>query len=101
VDVSLSPELAGEALWAPILASLDGVQERPEACAQRVGAHLDRVRILGEVEDVVREACREHGVDVLLLPALAQGRIELLRAVREQSVSHAYHRYGNLGDREG
>jgi RHH-type transcriptional regulator, proline utilization regulon repressor / proline dehydrogenase / delta 1-pyrroline-5-carboxylate dehydrogenase len=29
-------------------------------------------------------------------PVLLTGRIELLRYVREQSVSHRYHRYGSL-----
>jgi RHH-type proline utilization regulon transcriptional repressor/proline dehydrogenase/delta 1-pyrroline-5-carboxylate dehydrogenase len=27
------------------------------------------------------------------------GRIELLHYIQEQSVSHNYHRYGNLGER--
>jgi RHH-type proline utilization regulon transcriptional repressor/proline dehydrogenase/delta 1-pyrroline-5-carboxylate dehydrogenase len=34
-------------------------------------------------------------------PVLAHGRIELLWYVREQSISHVYHRYGNLGIRAG
>ena len=34
-------------------------------------------------------------------PVLAEGRIELLWYLREQSLSHAYHRYGNLGARAG
>ncbi len=32
---------------------------------------------------------------------LANGRVELLRYLREQSVSVEVHRHGNLGDREG
>ena len=34
-------------------------------------------------------------------PVLAEGRIELLWYLREQSISHDYHRYGNLGPRGG
>ena len=30
-------------------------------------------------------------------PVSLHGRVELLWYVREQSVSHVYHRYGNLG----
>ena len=30
-------------------------------------------------------------------PVVAHGRVELLWYVREQSISHVYHRYGNLG----
>jgi RHH-type proline utilization regulon transcriptional repressor/proline dehydrogenase/delta 1-pyrroline-5-carboxylate dehydrogenase len=32
---------------------------------------------------------------------LAEGRLELLWYLREQSISHDYHRYGNLGLRAG
>ncbi|MBC8326461.1 MAG: hypothetical protein H8E27_12630 [Verrucomicrobia subdivision 3 bacterium] len=32
-------------------------------------------------------------------PVLAEGRLELLWYVEEQSLSHDYHRYGNLGAR--
>ena len=34
-------------------------------------------------------------------PVLANGRVELLRYVREQTLSIDYHRHGNLGEREG
>jgi RHH-type transcriptional regulator, proline utilization regulon repressor / proline dehydrogenase / delta 1-pyrroline-5-carboxylate dehydrogenase len=30
---------------------------------------------------------------------LAEGRVELLWYLQEQSLSHIYHRYGNLGRR--
>ena len=33
------------------------------------------------------------------MPVVAEGRIELLWYLREQSISDDYHRYGNLGDR--
>lgn len=32
-------------------------------------------------------------------PVQVQGRVELLWYLREQTVSHSYHRYGNLGAR--
>ena len=41
----------------------------------------------------------ETGLYVARAPVLAEGRIELLWYVREQSISHDYHRYGNLGAR--
>jgi RHH-type proline utilization regulon transcriptional repressor/proline dehydrogenase/delta 1-pyrroline-5-carboxylate dehydrogenase len=34
-------------------------------------------------------------------PPVAHGRVELLSYVQEQSLSHVYHRYGNLGRRAG
>jgi len=33
------------------------------------------------------------------VPVSLNGRVELLWYLREQSVSHVYHRYGNLGIR--
>jgi RHH-type proline utilization regulon transcriptional repressor/proline dehydrogenase/delta 1-pyrroline-5-carboxylate dehydrogenase len=35
------------------------------------------------------------------LPVLASGRVELLNYLREMALSVDYHRYGNLGVREG
>ena len=100
VEISVADELASQEGWGSLLDAIHGVHEGAEGCAQRVGGHLDRVRVLGRVEAPVQEACRQHGVDLLSMAALAHGRFELLRVVREQSISHAYHRYGNLGERE-
>jgi len=36
---------------------------------------------------------------VVSVPVSAEGRLELLWYVREQSISTDYHRYGNLGMR--
>jgi RHH-type proline utilization regulon transcriptional repressor/proline dehydrogenase/delta 1-pyrroline-5-carboxylate dehydrogenase len=36
---------------------------------------------------------------VVSVPVSAEGRLELLWYVREQSISTDYHRYGNLGNR--
>jgi RHH-type transcriptional regulator, proline utilization regulon repressor / proline dehydrogenase / delta 1-pyrroline-5-carboxylate dehydrogenase len=56
-------------------------------------AHPSRVPL------VVRRAAAESGVYVADSPVLAQGRMELLWYVEEQSISDNYHRYGNLGKR--
>jgi RHH-type proline utilization regulon transcriptional repressor/proline dehydrogenase/delta 1-pyrroline-5-carboxylate dehydrogenase len=47
----------------------------------------------------VRAAAHEANVSIIETPVLAHGRIELLWYFHEQSVSFAYHRYGNLGAR--
>jgi RHH-type proline utilization regulon transcriptional repressor/proline dehydrogenase/delta 1-pyrroline-5-carboxylate dehydrogenase len=49
----------------------------------------------------VRRAAHEANVFIADAPVLAEGRIELLWYLREQSVSFDYHRYGNLGPRSG
>jgi len=51
------------------------------------------------VPELVRLAASRAGVYLADEPVLAEGRIELLWYLREQSVSHDYHRYGNLGAR--
>jgi RHH-type proline utilization regulon transcriptional repressor/proline dehydrogenase/delta 1-pyrroline-5-carboxylate dehydrogenase len=49
----------------------------------------------------MRTAAAQTGVYLADEPVLAEGRIELLWYLREQSVSYDYHRYGNLGARAG
>ncbi|QEG39897.1 bifunctional proline dehydrogenase/L-glutamate gamma-semialdehyde dehydrogenase [Roseimaritima ulvae] len=70
------------------------------AAAINEGA-VDRLRILSEdytVEDVLT-ACAEQFVSAIRRPVSSDGRVEALWYLREQSISHDYHRYGNLGNR--
>ena len=48
---------------------------------------------------VIRRAAAASGHWVADVPVVGEGRVELLWYLREQSVSHDYHRYGNLGRR--
>jgi RHH-type proline utilization regulon transcriptional repressor/proline dehydrogenase/delta 1-pyrroline-5-carboxylate dehydrogenase len=61
----------------------------------------DRVRYAADarVPDVVRRAAARCGLYLASAPVLAEGRIELLHYLREQSLCADYHRYGNLGAR--
>ncbi len=63
--------------------------------------HTDRVRYTDRdrVPDVVLRAVSDTGVYIARAPVLAEGRIELMWYLREQSISFDYHRYGTLGDR--
>ncbi|MGI9441861.1 MAG: proline dehydrogenase family protein [Rubripirellula sp.] len=49
----------------------------------------------------VRRAVMDRYVHVADTPVCAEGRIELMWYVQEQSISSDYHRYGNLGLRAG
>lgn len=72
------------------------------AGAIRAGV-VERVRF-GAPERVpmeLRRAAAESGVHLADEPVLEEGRVELLWYLREQSISHDYHRYGNLGARAG
>ena len=83
------------------------VNESDEALASRIykteSHHTERIRFGAPdgVPAVVRAAAAQAGVYLADEPVLAEGRIELLWYLREQSVSHDYHRYGNLGARSG
>ena len=46
---------------------------------------------------VILEAGNESGVCIISRPVSAEGRLELLWYLHEQSISTDYHRYGNLG----
>ena len=54
---------------------------------------------LAACRKTIRFAAAEALQYVADTPVSLHGRIELLWYVREQSVSHMYHRYGNLGFR--
>jgi RHH-type proline utilization regulon transcriptional repressor/proline dehydrogenase/delta 1-pyrroline-5-carboxylate dehydrogenase len=66
-----------------------------------LGGQVERVRYAGpgRAPLAVLEAAHERGVHVAWASVLREGRIELLWYLREQSISHDYHRYGNLGER--
>jgi len=82
-------------------ASIEFVEETDASLAEVIRSHdTDRVRYAGEnVPSEVLAAVGDTGIYVARTPVLEEGRIELLWYLREQSISHDYHRYGNLGGR--
>lgn len=62
---------------------------------------VERLRVLDREAraDVINEACAEAFVSVIDEPVCADGYVEVLRYLNEQSLSFNYHRYGNLGRR--
>ncbi len=91
-----------EELTEPWAGAIEFVEESDAALAQviRVG-QTERVRYAAPDRMPVQilEAAHEVGLFAARAPVLAEGRIELLWYVREQSISRDYHRYGNLGER--
>ena len=65
--------------------------------------HDERIRFASpaRVPAEFRRVAARSGIYLADAPVLAEGRVELLWYLREQSVTHAYHRYGNLGARSG
>jgi RHH-type proline utilization regulon transcriptional repressor/proline dehydrogenase/delta 1-pyrroline-5-carboxylate dehydrogenase len=87
--------------WA---ASIEFLDETDEQLADAIiHGRTRRVRYAApdRVPKLIREAAASCGFYIADAPVLAEGRVELLWYLREQSVSHAYHRYGNLGARAG
>ena len=79
-------------------------EETDDELAARIRAgDVVRLRLLRRLSigKNVARACSELFVTVVDEPVLREGRIECLRYLDEQSVSHDYHRYGNLGRRAG
>lgn len=108
MTISTPPGVASERLtllhdatetWA---AAIEFIEETDEQLADAVRRHqTDRVRFAAadRVPLTVRQAAADSFVFLADAPVLAEGRIELLWYIREQSISFDYHRYGNLGAR--
>jgi RHH-type proline utilization regulon transcriptional repressor/proline dehydrogenase/delta 1-pyrroline-5-carboxylate dehydrogenase len=107
--ISVPPSLSGPAAdaadlldrltdsWAGAIEFMEE-NDASVAAAIRVG-QVTRVRYAApdRVPDAVRTAAAESLQYIADSPVSVHGRIELLWYLREQSVSHVYHRYGNLG----
>ncbi len=109
VTVSSTPGLRGDAAsyvdrldelteaWA---GDIEFVTETDDELATliREGV-IERVRYAApdRVPTIMRKAAADALVYIADAPVSGHGRLELLWYVREQSVSHQYHRYGNLG----
>ena len=57
---------------------------------------IQRVRVAGTCSHELRAAGNEAGVHIADDPVTAEGRIELLHYLREQTVTRTTHRYGNV-----
>jgi RHH-type proline utilization regulon transcriptional repressor/proline dehydrogenase/delta 1-pyrroline-5-carboxylate dehydrogenase len=74
----------------------------PPDSSGALGPGVDKVRLLGAVDDATRLAAHDAGWWVDDIPVAADPSRELLRWVREQAVSERLHRHGNItGRRRG
>ncbi len=114
VEVSFPPELKNSV--TEFLSGTEGKRlcdsvkictETDEELAERLlitnmTSKIDRLRYAhpDRVPQTIHQAAAKLGKHVSRHIPLAEGRIEMLRYLREQSISIDYHRYGNLGERE-
>lgn len=57
---------------------------------------IARLRCLSQPSSALIEAAAQAGATLICAPILANGRLELLHYLREMSISHDTHRYGNI-----
>lgn len=91
-----------QANWDTLLPIFNIIEEDEKTFIDRMRrGHAKRIRMLRKPSLALKKAAAENGSYIDHLPVLANGRIELLHYLREISLSISYHRYGNLGLREG
>lgn len=81
---------------------IEMVEESDEELATAIRSGLvDRVRLLSRraEPEAINRACIERFVPCIRQPVVANGWVEPLWYLQEQSLSFDYHRYGNLGRR--
>lgn len=103
-EISCAPKSANQKnrSWLDHLTMLKIVHEEEDAFLDRVRqGKIKRIRLIEQPSASLKEAAAENATLIIDKPVLANGRLELLHYLREVSVSLDYHRYGNLGPREG
>ncbi len=96
VSVSVLPETRGWD-WLAEGGVVLGL-ETDEALQERLAAPgaCERLRVWNPISVDLRAAAQRGGVTVIDAPVLINGRLELRWYLREQTLSHVTHRYGNL-----
>ncbi|MFG0290590.1 MAG: bifunctional proline dehydrogenase/L-glutamate gamma-semialdehyde dehydrogenase [Rhodopirellula sp. JB044] len=86
--------------WLPGL--VEPLEETTDELTKRINAgRVKRLRSITPLDvGPIRTACAANFVSIIDEPVLADGRVECLRYINEQSLSYDYHRYGNLGRRQ-
>jgi RHH-type proline utilization regulon transcriptional repressor/proline dehydrogenase/delta 1-pyrroline-5-carboxylate dehydrogenase len=88
--------------WLDLIPILRVVKESEQAFFKRVEERaMGRVRLVEPASSALQLAASQSAVHIIDAPVLANGRLELLHYLREIALSIDYHRYGNLGLREG
>jgi len=88
--------------WRSLFSSFHFKEENEKQFLDRMkkGA-FSRIRLASEPSEQIKLMAAETSCYLCQRPVLSNGRIELLNYLREIALSVDYHRYGNLGTREG
>ncbi len=91
-----------QANWQELLPSCTLIEEDEKHLLKRIKNNdIRRLRLLSAPSKDLQTLCSQEGCTICASPVLVNGRYELLNYIREVSISANYHRYGNLGIREG
>lgn len=105
--LSLPEEVTNEAIaylldpvCAPLLDGVTVVRHKEKKQVALVSeVHRLRYAAAGRVPKSIYQAASAANIHVAAAPVLMDGRLELLHYYLNQTISHAYHRAGNLGER--
>ncbi len=104
MEISWSPKAAQnrQLNWLDLIPVLSAAEETEEQFLHKVRSNrISRIRVVEPATKALQKAAAETGAHIIDSPVLANGRLELLYYLREVAISIDYHRYGNLGLREG
>ncbi|MCB1117616.1 MAG: proline dehydrogenase family protein [Chlamydiia bacterium] len=105
LQVSWDPkeiDFRAHANWELLLPHFSLHRETLDELKKRIKNHdIRRLRLLSPPDPSLITVCRSANCTPSIGPVLANGRYELLHYLRELSISFDYHRYGNLGIRDG
>ncbi|MGI9456327.1 MAG: proline dehydrogenase family protein [Aeoliella sp.] len=87
--------------WAGAIEFVEETDEELDALITQGQAGRLRYAAPNRVPESIRIASANALAYIADAPVSPHGRVELLWYVREQSITHRYHRYGNLGFRAG
>jgi RHH-type proline utilization regulon transcriptional repressor/proline dehydrogenase/delta 1-pyrroline-5-carboxylate dehydrogenase len=99
LHISFAPHKKSHIDWSQIFSATE--ESESQFCERLKKGEFDRIRMVEAPSKNILEAAAESATYIMDEPVLANGRYELLHYLREVAISHDYHRYGNLGLREG
>jgi RHH-type transcriptional regulator, proline utilization regulon repressor / proline dehydrogenase / delta 1-pyrroline-5-carboxylate dehydrogenase len=101
MEISFSEKVAIEK-WSDLSSQFICQQETITKLHTRLKqANIEKIRMAIPPDEAMVKAAAENYISIVSDPVLSNGRFELIHYLREVSLSIDYHRYGNLGIREG
>ena len=77
------------------------IEETEETFISKISQQPNqRIRLLSAPSPKFAKALASASSSLITLPPISKGHLELIKYLREVSLSFNYHRYGNLGERE-